>query len=65
MGFSQTFGSLNSIEDGHRNIEHCNVWVQLGSGVQGRLTVTYGGDNFPFSGHKSTDIFKHLLVVVS
>ena len=64
LGYEQAFCRLDPVEDRHGNIENHNIGAQFQGGVESSLTITDGGDHVAIGRQESTDVFKHLLVVV-
>ena len=46
LGFDQAFGRFDSVENGHRNVEHNNIRTQLSRGANGRFPVRYHTNDF-------------------
>ena len=46
VGLKHTFGCIDSVENGHRNVEHDNIRMKLGHSTNGRFAVSHRTNDF-------------------
>jgi hypothetical protein len=56
---------LNTIQDGHGDVQHEDIWIEAKNGIDRLLTIRDGSDNFKFIAQLSAKICEDCLTIIS